>query len=132
MRAPPKHSARTVAILRKRDFSRTHRALRGLGILPGDQPGQFDSLGFTLFEWLNPEIVRAEREAIGAAPASDVPFGDVIGAALEDTRDVVTGAAGEIAEGAKVLGAGAQKVALGVGVAAVLAALVYFSQKGRK
>lgn len=117
-----------MAIFRASDFPRTRRTL---GALHGDV---FSSLGVTLFEWWNPDIVAREYEAVGKDPASapQVTFGDVIGAAAEDTRDVVTGAAGEIMEGAEALAGGAQKVALGVGIAAVLAALVYFSQKRRK
>lgn len=121
-----------MAILRARDFPRTTRKLRGLGILPGDQPGQFDSLGFTLFEWMNPDIVRAEREAVGAPQAGDVPFGDVIGSVLEDTRDVVTGAASDIQAGAERIVGGADKIVLGLGVTVAIAAAIYFSQKGRR
>lgn len=125
-------------ILAPGDYRRTRRAIAGhlgalrLGALA--QGGVFDSLGVTVWEWLHPEQLRAEAEAVGyTGQIVDPTFGDVIGAAAEDTRDVLVSAREEITEGAATVVGGASKLALGLGVAAAVAAVIYLSQKrGRK
>lgn len=106
---------------------------RARGPLAGAQDtGVFQSLGYTLFDWLNPDTVRAEAEALGTTPPAQTTFGDVIGAAVEDTRDVVVGAKNEITQGAQAVVGGASKLALGLAVTAAIAGAIYLSQKRRR
>jgi hypothetical protein len=92
-----------------------------LGILPG----QFSSLGYTLWEWLNPEQHAAEYEAIGKEAPPPVEFGDVIGAATEDARELASAAKAE-------LYGGAQKIVIAAAVGVGIWLAIMATQKRRR
>lgn len=116
-------------IIRPSDFPRLHQTLGQLG----QSNDVFSPLGVAIWEWLNPEQVAAEYEALGKTAPEPVGFGDVIGAAVEDTRDVVTGAAEEISEGATQIASGAGKIGIAAVIGLGIVAAVYLTQKrGRK
>jgi hypothetical protein len=101
-----------------------------LGILP---IGQFDSFGASIWEWLHPDQVRAEYEMQMRTVPDPVTFADVVAAGVEDARDVASEAADDLGAGISSVAEGTQKVLIAGAAAAIIAGMVYLSNKrGRR
>lgn len=90
---------------------RSRRARSNLGAGIFESVGT-EGFGAKLFEWWNPDQVRAEYEAVGQTPPPPTSFDDVLEAAYGQARESAQEAHRQLTSGLKLAG-----VALAIGAA---------------